>query len=91
MISKEFWPELILSDVMMPEMQEMNSVLLLRRMLKLHTFRYYYLQLWGMKNILDGLTIGADEYIVKPFSVKLLKANIANLFVQPCFIASAVC
>ena len=30
-------------------------------------------------NILDGLSIGADEYLIKPFSVKILRANIANL------------
>ena len=26
------------------------------------------------QNILDGLDIGADEYIVKPFSIRILKA-----------------
>ena len=31
------------------------------------------------KNILEGLQIGADEYIVKPFSINILKASIANL------------
>lgn len=31
------------------------------------------------KNILEGLHIGADEYIVKPFSINILKASIANL------------
>ncbi len=30
-------------------------------------------------NILDGMSIGADAYIVKPFNVRILKASIANL------------
>ena len=31
------------------------------------------------KDILAGLQMGADEYIVKPFSVRILKAAVANL------------
>ena len=36
------------------------------------------------KNILEGLQIGADEYIVKPFSINILKASIAKSACQPC-------
>lgn len=31
------------------------------------------------KNIIEGLQSGADEYIVKPFNIGILRANIANL------------
>lgn len=31
------------------------------------------------KNILEGLKIGADEYVVKPFNIGILKATITNL------------
>lgn len=31
------------------------------------------------KNMLEGLEIGADAYITKPFSVGILKATIKNL------------
>ena len=31
------------------------------------------------KNILEGLKIGADEYVVKPFNIGILKATIVNL------------
>lgn len=31
------------------------------------------------KNIIDGLQTGADEYIVKPFNIGILRATIANL------------
>ena len=31
------------------------------------------------KNMLEGLEIGADAYITKPFSVGILKATVKNL------------
>ena len=79
-IVKEFWPELILSDVMMPEMQGDELCAAIKKDVETSHIPVLLLTALGdEKNILDGLTIGADEYIVKPFSVKLLKANIANL------------
>lgn len=79
-IVKEFWPELILSDVMMPEMQGDELCAAIKKDVETSHIPVLLLTALGdEKNILDGLTIGADEYIVKPFSVKLLKASIANL------------
>ena len=40
------------------------------------------------QNVLDGLHIGADEYIVKPFSVRILKASIANLLANRALLRS---
>ena len=79
-IVKEFWPELILSDVMMPEMQGDELCAAIKKDVETSHIPVLLLTALGdEKNILDGLAIGADEYIVKPFSVKLLKASIANL------------
>lgn len=79
-IVKEFWPELILSDVMMPEMQGDELCAAIKKDVETSHIPVLLLTALGdEKNILDGLTIGADEYIVKPFSVKLLKASIVNL------------
>lgn len=51
-----------------------------RTILKHPTSRVVLLTALGdEKNILEGLHIGADEYIVKPFSINILKASIANL------------
>jgi len=40
------------------------------------------------KNILEGLKIGADEYIVKPFNIGILKATIANLLTNRALLKS---
>lgn len=43
------------------------------------------------KNILEGLHIGADEYIVKPFSINILKASIANLLANRALLQQEIC
>ena len=40
------------------------------------------------KDILSGLEIGADEYIVKPFNIGILKANISNLLTNRALLRS---
>ena len=40
------------------------------------------------KDILSGLHTGADEYIVKPFNISILKANIANLLANRALLRS---
>lgn len=79
-IIKEFWPELVLSDIMMPEMG--GDELCVANKSDIETSHIPVLLLTALgdeNNILDGLSIGADEYLIKPFSVKILRANIANL------------
>ena len=40
------------------------------------------------KDILSGLQIGADEYVVKPFNIGILKANVANLLANRALLRS---
>lgn len=79
-IIKEFWPELVLSDIMMPEMRGDELCVAIKKDIEISHIPVLLLTALGDENnILDGLSIGADEYLVKPFSVKLLRASIANL------------
>ena len=79
-IVKQFWPELILSDIMMPEMRGDELCAVIKNDIETSHIPILLLTALGdEKNILDGLQIGADEYIVKPFSINILRASIANL------------
>lgn len=79
-IIKEFWPELVLSDIMMPEMRGDELCVAIKNDIEISHIPVLLLTALGNENnILDGLSIGADEYLIKPFSVKLLRASIANL------------
>ena len=79
-IIKEYWPELVLSDIMMPEMRGDELCVAIKSDIEISHIPVLLLTALGEENnILDGLSIGADEYLIKPFSVKILRANIANL------------
>lgn len=79
-IVKEFWPELILSDIMMPQMggDELCTVIK-ADMETSHIPVLLLAALSDEENMLWGLDIGADDYITKPFNIRFLKASMANL------------
>lgn len=72
--------DLIISDIMMPVM---DGLALCRHVKS--TLRYSHIPVilltakTGLQSQLDGLKVGADEYVVKPHSIDYLKARIANL------------
>jgi signal transduction histidine kinase/ligand-binding sensor domain-containing protein/DNA-binding response OmpR family regulator len=76
-------PDLIVSDIMMPRL---NGVELLRRLKNnLNTSHIPVVLLTAKTNVesqLEGLEYGADEYIMKPFSVPFFRARIRNLLEQ---------
>lgn len=73
-------PHIIVSDVMMPEM---NGLELCKRIKESqHLCHIPVILLTGksmVSQIEEGLEAGADDYIIKPFHVAILKARIRNL------------
>ena len=88
-IVKEYMPELIISDIMMPEMRGDELCAAIKNDIETSHIPIILLTaLNDEKNILEGLKIGADEYIVKPFNIGILKATIANLLTNRALLKS---
>ena len=78
--AQETQPDIIISDVQMPVMDGLSLCSKLRQdfntchipiiLLTAHT---------SVTNNIDGMNVGADEFIPKPFSVDLLEAKCRNL------------
>ena len=73
-------PNLVISDIMMPEMRGDELCHILKNDIETSHIPIILLTALNTdKNIIEGLQSGADEYIVKPFNIGILRANIANL------------
>lgn len=79
-IVKEYLPNLIISDIMMPEMRGDELCHILKNDIETSHIPIILLTaLNNDRNIIEGLKTGADEYIVKPFNIGILRATIANI------------
>ena len=79
-IIREFNPDLVISDIMMPEMGGDELCSAIKGDLEMSHIPIILLTALGdEKNMLEGLKIGADTYITKPFSVGVLKATVKNI------------
>lgn len=73
-------PDLILSDIMMPVMDGREMCQRLKGNMETSHIPIILLTALGDKeHILEGLEIKADQYLVKPFDVHILKATIHTL------------
>ena len=79
-ILSEFKPDLVLSDIMMPEMSGDELCAAIKGNIETSHIPVLLLTALGdEKNMLEGLKIGADDYMAKPFSISILKASINRL------------
>lgn len=79
-IIRRMQPDLIISDVMMPVMNGHELCRAVKSNVATSHIPFVMLTALGeKKDIIDGLKTKADLYIVKPFDITLLKANISNV------------
>ena len=78
--AKKYSPDLIISDVMMPVMDGTEMCIQLKDNLYTSHIPVILLSAKAMvENFVEGISIGADDYISKPFSIELLRAKVKNL------------
>lgn len=76
-------PDIILSDIIMPEKDGIMMTQELRaNMMTSHIPIVLLTAKADMDSRLKGMELGADDYIIKPFSATYLKARVENLLAQ---------
>jgi DNA-binding response OmpR family regulator/anti-sigma regulatory factor (Ser/Thr protein kinase) len=78
--AREFVPDIIISDIMMPEMDGISFCRTLKADIKTSHIPIILLTARGSMDLrMEGLESGADEYVTKPFTPKVLELNVKNL------------
>ncbi|NNC82506.1 MAG: response regulator transcription factor [Flavobacteriales bacterium] len=79
-IADEIIPDLILLDVMMPEMDGMETCTIIRENEKLKTCLVAFLSARGEDySQIAGYDVGADDYITKPIKPRVLMSKVKGL------------
>ncbi len=79
-LSLEKYPDLILSDIMMPRMDGLELCSRVKQDLQLGHIPVILMTAKSMVvHIKEGFSVGADDYIVKPFSMDVLICRINNI------------
>ena len=80
-IIKEQEVDLVLTDIMMPVMDGIQLCKLIKQNLRTcHILVIILSAKTDFKEQLEGLQVGADDYIPKPFSLVMITTKIKNLF-----------
>ena len=79
-VAREFNPNLILLDIMMPELNGLQLCKMVRSDSKMNTIPIIFLTARGeVEDRIKGLESGGDDYISKPFNTKELMLRVANI------------
>ena len=79
-MARQIQPDLIVSDVMMPEMSGKELCYKIKTNVELSHISVVLLTAQtSAEYIVEGLMFGADDYVTKPFNVKVLVARCSNL------------
>ena len=82
-IARSQQPDIIVSDVMMPEMDGLTLCATLRKDYETRHIPIVLITAHASeRHKLEGLELGADDYIAKPFSVELLRAKCRALIIN---------
>lgn len=82
-IARKNQPDIIVSDVMMPEMDGLTLCATLRKDYETRHIPIVLITAHASeRHNLEGLSLGADDYIAKPFSVELLRARCRSLILN---------
>jgi signal transduction histidine kinase/DNA-binding response OmpR family regulator len=72
-------PDIVVSDVMMPVMDGVTLCKKIKQNITINSLPVILLtSLTNESNIIEGLDVGADAYITKPFSIELLRHTLLN-------------
>ena len=79
-MARQIQPDLIISDVMMPEMSGKELCYKIKTNVELSHISVILLTAQtSVEYVVEGLMFGADDYVTKPFNVKVLIARCNNL------------
>ncbi|MCK5056821.1 MAG: response regulator [Candidatus Aminicenantes bacterium] len=82
-IAKEIIPDVIISDIVMPEVNGYQLCEVLKKEIKTSHIPIILLSVnFTEEEIIRGLEAGADDYIIKPFSMEILLSRVKNLVKQ---------
>lgn len=82
-VAKEILPDIVVSDIMMDKMSGLDLCVKLKDdIITTHIPVVLLTVLISNENKLEGLEVGADAYVEKPFEIKYLRTVVNNLLKQ---------